>query len=209
MNGRYALNVSKLPSGVLDHRAVLWWGNTLLLVIETTVFGLLAATYFYVRMNTHPWPPPRWYPLPVIHNPLPDLMTGTSTLILLIISCLPMIFVDLSARRRRQSNVKIGLFISLAFCFILILVRFFEFRAMMFKWDANAYASIIWTILGMHLLHLLVGTTEIALILSWTFTRPLDDKHRLDTTVTAVYWYWIAAIWIPFYLIIYWGPRIL
>jgi hypothetical protein len=27
--------------------------------------------------------------------------------------------------------------------------------------------------------------------------------------VGAVYWYWIAAIWIPLYVIVYFGPRLI
>ena len=40
------------PRSVFDTKAPLWWGNTLLLFIETAMFGILVAIYFTVMMNT-------------------------------------------------------------------------------------------------------------------------------------------------------------
>jgi heme/copper-type cytochrome/quinol oxidase subunit 3 len=37
----------------------------------------------------------------------------------------------------------------------------------------------------------------------------MDDKHARDIRIGAIYWYWIAAIWIPLYVIIYFGPRMI
>jgi len=51
MSNPPALDVSGLPQSALDRRSLVWWGNTLLLVIETTMFALLVASYFYVIMN--------------------------------------------------------------------------------------------------------------------------------------------------------------
>ena len=55
----HTIDVSDLPPAVEDHRSPIWWGNLLLLCIETTMFGLLVATYFYLRMNFNQWPPVR------------------------------------------------------------------------------------------------------------------------------------------------------
>jgi heme/copper-type cytochrome/quinol oxidase subunit 3 len=63
--------------------------------------------------------------------------------------------------------------------------------------------------MGLHLTHLIVGTLENVVMLSWALLMPLDDKHARDVRVGASYWYWIAGIWIPLYAIIYWAPRIL
>ena len=52
------IDVSDLPSTCFDTSAPLWWGNTLLLFIETAMFGILIAIYFTVAMNLRPFPPP-------------------------------------------------------------------------------------------------------------------------------------------------------
>jgi heme/copper-type cytochrome/quinol oxidase subunit 3 len=58
MNSRPTLDVSALPESVVDHRSLVWWGNLLLMAIETTLFALLVAGYFYLRPNFSSWPPP-------------------------------------------------------------------------------------------------------------------------------------------------------
>ena len=64
-----------------------------------------------------------------------------------------------------------------------------------------------WTTLGMHLLHLVTGTAENGLMAAWVWAKGLDTKHARDIRVGCVYWYWIAAIWVPLYVLIYFGPR--
>jgi hypothetical protein len=58
-----------------------------------------------------------------------------------------------------------------------------------------------------HLLHLLVMTGELGVLGSYTLTHPLEPKRALDATLAAIYYYWIAGMWVIFYLIVYWSPR--
>src|SRR5438045_730863 len=73
MNARAVIDVSDFPATTVDHRSPIWWGNVLLLVVETVMFAILFAVYFYFRQNFHEWPPPRVNDPPVLFNPLPKL----------------------------------------------------------------------------------------------------------------------------------------
>src|SRR5215213_622519 len=207
--GRKTIDVSELPSTLFDYNEPIWWGNALLLMIETTMFGILVAVYFSVWMNLSPFPPPLVDRFPVIYNPVPDLTVPTINLIVLLVSLIPGILLDLSARKKDEAKVKIFLIITLLFNIAAIVLRFYEFDALYFKWDDNAYGSITWMILGTHLLHLFVLCAEDVFLLSWTLAEGLDEKHALDITVTAVYWYWIVGIWIFLYALVYLAPRFL
>lgn len=206
---RKTIDVSELPATLFDTSAPLWWGNTLGLVIETMMFGILAAVYSTVWTTLEPFPPPQIDRFPVNYNPVPDLTIPTINLIVLLVSLIPGIWLDMSARKRDERMVKILLFVTLTFNIAAIILRFYEFDSLLFRWDDNAYGSITWMILGTHLLHLFILCAEDVFLLIWTFSEGIDDKHALDLTVTAVYWYWIVGIWILFYLLVYWGPRIL
>src|SRR5205823_819321 len=50
MSGRLAraLDVSELPHGTADSRALLWWGNLGMMTIEGTMFAMMIATYLYL-----------------------------------------------------------------------------------------------------------------------------------------------------------------
>jgi cytochrome c oxidase subunit III len=203
------LDVADLPSTVFDAKAPLWWGNLLLLFIETAMFGILATIYFSVMMNTEPFPPPRVDHLPVLYDPVPDLFLPTINLVVLLVSLAPCIWLDISARRRNPRSAKIAIVITLIFTLSAIVLRYYEFDSLYFKWNDNAYGSITWMILGMHLLHLLALATEDIFLMTWIFTKGMDDKNAVDLTVTAVYWYWIVGIWVLLYGLVYWVPRMM
>jgi cytochrome c oxidase subunit 3 len=204
---RPVIDVSQLRASVMDHRSPIWWGNVLMLIIETVMFALLVGAYFYMRPNFHHWPPPH-VTGPVAHyDPVPDLRVATINLGLLVLSCAPMLWADRAALHRNAAAVRVAMVVTVLFGLATIWLRFAEFRALHFKWDDNAYASLVWTLVGLHLLHLIVGTAENFTMMLWALLKPLDDKHARDVRVGAVYWYWIAAIWIPLYAIVFLGPR--
>jgi cytochrome c oxidase subunit III len=207
MNTRTAMDVSALPDSEIDHRSLVWWGNVLLIAIETTMFALLIAAYFYVRPNFTEWPPPRVTGPEGIFDPVPALRVPTINLLLLLLTLVPMIAADRACLRHDAGAVKRALAIFLALAVACIALRFREFSALHFRWDDNAYASIVWTTVGLHLLHLIVGTLEFVMMFAWVLARGLDDKHARDVRVTAVYWYWIVGTWIVLFAILFPGPR--
>ena len=207
MSTRAVIDVSELPHHEFDTYDPVWWGNNLLLAIETSMFAILIATYFYLRQNFTLWPPPVAQ-LTATLRPLPELGYGTANTILLLLGCVPMVFTDLAARRDNRDRARIGLVICAVIGFTALVLRGFEFSAVYFRWDSNAYGSIVWFMLGMHMLHLMILTTEIVLLAIWIFRREFDMKHRVDIVTIGVYWYWVVAIWVVLYAIIYFTPRI-
>ena len=207
MSTRAVIDVSELPHHEFDTYDPVWWGNNLLLAIETSMFLILIATYFYLRQNFPLWPPPLAQ-LTATLRPLPELGYGTANTILLLLGCIPMVLADLAARRGDRDMARIGLVICAVIGFGALVLRGFEFSAVYFRWDSNAYGSVVWFMLGMHMLHLMILTTETVLLTVWVFNREFDMKHRVDIVTVAVYWYWVVAIWLVLYAIIYFTPRL-
>jgi cytochrome c oxidase subunit 1/cytochrome c oxidase subunit I+III len=207
MSTRNVIDVSNLPHHGFDTYDPVWWGNNGLLAIETSMFAILIATYFYLRQNFALWPPPL-AELTAPLRPLPDLGYGTVNTILLVLGCIPMALTDRAARRGDRSSCEIGLFICLVAGVIAMVLRGFEFSAVHFRWDSNAYGSVVWFLLGMHMMHLLILTSEITLLFIWLETREFDMKHRVDIVTIAVYWYWVTAIWLIVYAVVYFTPRL-
>src|ERR1041384_7337986 len=154
MSTRAVIDISELPHHEFDTYDPVWWGNNLLIAIETSMFALLIATSFYLRQNFTLWPPPLAQ-LTASLRPLPELGYGTANTILLLLGCIPMVLADLAARRGDRETAKIGLVkIGLVICaivgFIALVLRSFEYSAVYFRWDSNAYGSVVWFMLGMH-----------------------------------------------------------
>lgn len=206
-SGRPIIDVSKLPSSAIDHRSPIWWGNALLLCIETSMFAIAITVYYYYRRNFDEWPPPKVDVFPVQYHPVPYLTIGTINTIVLLLSVIPMIICDRAGLRMKETTMKVAGTIAQALGIASIVLRCYEFTSLRFTWDENAYASITWTLLGLHLLHLVVLSCENGLMMLWAWMKGLDDKHVRDIRVTAVYWYWVVAVWLVLYWVIYWSPR--
>ena len=206
MSTRTVIDVSELPHHEFDTYDPVWWGNNFLLAIETSMFGILIASYFYLRQNFTLWPPPVAQLTDTL-RPLPELTYGTANTILLVFSCIPMVLTDRAARRGDRNFAQAGIVVAILCGVAALVLRGLEFSAVYFRWDSNAYGSIVWFMLGMHALHLLVLTTECVLLAIWIFTREFDMKHRVDIVTVAVYWYWVVAMWLLIYAIVYFTPR--
>ena len=204
------IDASLVPSGALDHRGVIWWGNLLLLVIETTMFALLVAVYLYLRQNTEPWPPPRVQGgPPFVLDPNPSLLIPTINLVVLLVALIPTYLADKAAHNLdRVGTLKWDAF-SLGLGWLAVVLRFFEFEALHFTWDENAYASIVWMILGVHLAHILVVLIEEGNTAVWVWRRGIDKKHALDMRVSTIYYYWVVGTWVLLYPLVYLLPRVI
>jgi heme/copper-type cytochrome/quinol oxidase subunit 3 len=197
---RPIVDVAALPDHAFSHHAPIWWGNLLMIFIEGAAFAILAASYFYIRRNFDTWPPPRTL--------LPDLGVSSINLLLLAVSVAPFwLAARLAHRHERPGVVGMWLMIGVVFGIAAIVLRGFEFRALHTRYDANAYGSITWMILGVHLAHLLAGTIETFLIGLVMFVGPVEKKHYTDATVMAVYWYFIVISWLALYAIVFIAPR--
>jgi cytochrome c oxidase subunit 3 len=203
------IDVSKLPIDALDQPSPVWWGNTLMIFIESMTVILLLAAYFYYRKNFDAWPPPKIDVSPPIYNTNPKLLLGTIQLVLLVLSVVPMYLTDQAARRLSRTGTIIGLAVMIVIGTIASAIRWHEFGSFYFWWNDNAYGSIVWTILGIHMLYLLSVTAELLIILAWLIAYPIEPKHALDTTLCGGYWYWTAGTWVVIYATIYISPRLM
>jgi cytochrome c oxidase subunit I+III len=202
MKHRPVADVSALPDHAFSHHAPIWWGNTLMIFIEGAAFAILAASYFYIRWNFDAWPPSR--------TPLPGLGLSSINLLVLAVSAAPFWnAARLAQRHERPMVVGAWLVLGVLFGIAAIVLRGFEFKALHTRWDSNAYGSITWTILAVHLAHLLAGTIETMLIALVMFVGPVEKKHYTDAAVMAVYWYFIVISWVALYLIVFIGPRLI
>jgi cytochrome c oxidase subunit 3 len=196
---RSVIDVSGLPTVVFGNRGVLWWGTLGFMLIEGVTLALCVASYFYLRRNFVEWPP--------AGTPNPDLVIPTVALAVMVASVVPPYFVDKAAKRLDRRGVTIGLIVSALFALALMVLRWFELRALNTRWDSNAYGSIAWTTVGLHATLLIVEAGEVLGTAVLFLRGPLQPKHFSDAEDIAIYWYFLVAIWIPLYVMIFLIPR--
>lgn len=202
MKRRPVADVSVQPEHAFRHHAPIWWGNRLMIFTEGAAFAILAVSYFYIRLNFDTWPPTRTL--------LPDLGVSSINLLVLVVSAAPFWYATRLARRDESpSFVGWWLAVGVVFGIAAIVLRSFEFHALHTRYDSNAYGSITWAILGVHLAHLLAGTIETMLIALVMFVGPVEKKHYTDATAIAMYWYFIVISWVALYVIVFLAPRLI
>jgi len=203
------IDVSALPVDVFDWRSPVWWGNLLAILIETTTLALLVTSYFYLKRNFSEWPPPKVEVFPPIYRPVPELTWPTINLVLLVLSCVPMYLTDVAARRKNRMGTLLGLLVIFLVAVAATFIRFREFPGIHFKWNDNAYGSVVWWMLATHLTYILAAGAEFLILFFWVLTHKLDESHALDVTLGGGYWYWVAGTWVVVYVVVYWSARMM
>jgi cytochrome c oxidase subunit I+III len=195
---RRELDVSGLPSVVFGNRSMIWWGTAGMMLIEGTMFAITVGAYFFLRTRSTDWPPGL---LP------PKLTWGTANLIVFVLSAAPAYWTQKVAEKGDLQKTRIGLIVMSTIGVINIVIRFFEFPALMCTWDANAYASAVWTLLGLHTVHIITDWFDTVVLTALFFTSHVEGRRYMDTSENSDYWYFVVLTWVPIYAVIYLASR--
>ena len=193
------LDVSDLPGESISSEAPLWRGQLLLTFIEGTMFAVLIAMYFYYRSTVDVWPPPG--------TRMPSQLLPALSLLLLIVSCLDSYRASEAAKRDEPRGMVLWLGFNVLFGLAAMVVRAVSWASFNFTQAADVHGSVVWTILGLHSLDAVADLLfTIALIVA-ILRGHRGPPQRLGVHVDSVVWYFVVLIWIPLYVVVYWGRR--
>jgi heme/copper-type cytochrome/quinol oxidase subunit 3 len=161
-----------------------WWGMALFVAAEATLFGVLVATYFYLRFKNLEWPP-QGIPEPRLGVPL--VLLGV-----LLVTSVPMQLALRAANARRLGAAR--LLLGLA---SIVQAGYFAMQVHEYAGDLgrfapadHAYASIYYTLLGADHAHVALGLL-LDLWLLAKLARGLT-RYRLNA-LSAITFYWHAV----------------
>jgi heme/copper-type cytochrome/quinol oxidase subunit 3 len=161
-----------------------WWGMALFVAAEATLFGVLVATYFYLRFKNLEWPP-QGIPEPKLGVPL--VLLGV-----LLVASVPMQLALRAANARRLGAAR--LLLGLA---SIVQAGYFAMQVHEYAGDLgrfapadHAYASIYYTLLGADHAHVALGLL-LDLWLLAKLARGLT-RYRLNA-LSAITFYWHAV----------------
>jgi cytochrome c oxidase subunit III len=192
------LDVSAVEDYAFGHQGLIWWGTLSFMIIEGTMFVVVLVAYYYLRLRVDLWPPSLGDPA---------LTAGTINLALAAVTCVPAHLAKVAAEKCELRGVHIWLTVLTVFNIAAVVVRGFEFPLLNCRWDDNAYGSIVWLIMGMHTVHLATDMVDSAVLTALMFTRPPTKRRFVDVSENSLYWYFIAAWWVPVYVTIYLAPK--
>jgi heme/copper-type cytochrome/quinol oxidase subunit 3 len=199
MRPRFVRDVGGLPNHAFGPDSILWWGTLGYMALEGMAFVLAVATYFYLMREVPSWPPGGIWP--------PELRYGTTFTAVLALSVVPNVWAKRAAERHELRGVLVGLAAALAFGLALLVLRGFEFTVLNVRWDTNAYGSIVWTLLGLHTLHLATDVADSAVLLAVLLCGHVEPRRFTDVSENSDYWYFVVVTWLPIFAVLYLVPR--
>jgi cytochrome c oxidase subunit III len=177
---RAARRVRDLPAG--------WWGMVVLIATETTVFGSLIATYFFLRMGAAAWP------MDALASPAvlkPTLLTAA-----LVATSVPMALAARAALGGRGGRTTALLLVVFAVqcAYLALQVAAYVGDLRDFGPDTDAYASCYYALLGVHHAHVVAGVALVAWLLARLLTGGLDRYRTNGVRVAALYVHFVNVM---------------
>lgn len=177
----------------------LWWGVAGAVAIELVVVANLLTSYFYLALENEAWPPEGVDP--------PELLWGSLVVVALVSSAVTMWWAGRGSDAGNRTQLALGVTASCLLATMALGFRGLQFAALDIRWDEHAYGSIVWVIAGFHFTHVvsaILGTAVVALLAWRGYFTP---QRQLAVVVDTLYWYFVAGVSLPIYIVLFWVPR--
>ncbi len=163
------------------------WGMLLLIATEAALFATLLASYYFLRFRSAEWPLGGIAPPDVLH---PSLLTGV-----LVATSVPMAIAGRAARQGRARATWLALFGALFVQAGYLAMQIHDLVDSLhsFGGGENAYASIYYTLIGVHHVHVAIGMLLIVGLLI-KLARGLTNYRVIGVRAVALYWYFTNAV---------------
>jgi heme/copper-type cytochrome/quinol oxidase subunit 3 len=179
--------VRPLPMGAIGASASGWWGAWFLMISESFLFTYLFFSYFYFSIQ----PPASWVPGGPPSFLWPGLQTGA-----VLLGCVAVWFARRSISLGSRLGALLGLGIAFLLCSAFIAFQFLDWSDKPFVFSSSTYSSLYYLISGAHLTHVVLGWIMLLMVFVWTALGYFDPVRYVPVTVIALYWYFVAALWI-------------
>jgi heme/copper-type cytochrome/quinol oxidase subunit 3 len=176
------------------------WAMLLFIVNEGTLFACLIASYFYLGLVNRAWPPAG------VENPslrLPLTMT-----ILLLSSSAVLLIAEKGFERGQRVVYRACVIGTVALGAGFLTLQLVEYRNKLshLRPSDNSYASLFYTITGLHGAHVAVGL----LILVWAMAREMAGTVGAQSIAiknASLYWHFVDAVWLVILASLYLSPH--
>ena len=112
-----------------------------------------------------------------------------------------------ASRAGNLPQARLGLIVLTLFAALNILFRVFEFASLNAQWYANAYASTVWVLLGVHSGHLATEFIDTAVLAALAFTDRVEGTRFANFDENSDYWFFVVMVALIADVVIYGASR--
>jgi cytochrome c oxidase subunit 3 len=170
-------------------------GMLLFIGSEIMLFGSFFTAYFFIRVVNHD----AW---PAKGDHLPVYVAGINTCIL-VTSSFTMHWALTSIKRGNRAGLKAGLVLTFAMGLTFLLTQIAEYARIGFAPSDNAFATVFFSLTGLHGMHVFVGLTLLAFAAIRSFRGHFSPEHHHGVEIPGIYWHFVDVMWIVVYVTVY------
>nr|YP_010449518.1 cytochrome c oxidase subunit III [Anelytra obtusa]UTU96078.1 cytochrome c oxidase subunit 3 [Anelytra obtusa] len=178
------------------------WGMILFIISEVFFFISFFWAFFHsslspaIELGTL-WPPTGIQPF----NPLQIPLLNTS---ILLASGVTVTWAHHSLMEGNYSQATQGLFFTILLGVYFTILQAYEYIEAPFTIADSTYGSTFFVATGFHGLHVIIGTTFLAICLYRHLLSHFSPNHHFGFEAAAWYWHFVDVVWLFLYITIYW-----
>jgi cytochrome c oxidase subunit 3 len=169
-------------------RSVSWWGMLFTIGTESMVFAILLAAWFFLRAASKTWPPPG--------TELPELKLTIPFSVILWSSSIPVLFAEHGIRRGHIGRFRVGMAIAWVMGIAFVGYTIKDFNDLTFGWRDSAYGSAFYVIVGLHVIHVVIGLAMSAVVQLKAAAGRYDRGATGSAEAVAMYWHFVDGVWL-------------
>lgn len=171
------------------------FGAIVFIVSESMFFMGVFLVWFYLRETSQTWPP--------LGIARPNIALPVVNTVIMAISTVAMLIAERGVARNNQRALINGTAIAAATGLLFMTVMILEFASLGFNPTTNAFGSSFVMVLVFHVLRVFAGVVIMAIVLVRALLGQLNSSRRALVQACAVYWYFIASIWLVVFYFLY------
>jgi cytochrome c oxidase subunit 3 len=171
------------------------FGLWVFIAAEALFFGLLIASYLYLRVRSEVWPPPG--------TPSRDLLVPFFNSIVLFSSGATMHGAHLAMKRGDTELARGGIIATMVLGAAFLCGQAFEYVTAGYGLSSGVLGSSFFTLTGFHGAHVLVGLIFLGMVFAKAGRGAYTAEHHLGVEASALYWHFVDAVWVVLLTVLY------
>lgn len=171
-------------------------GVRVFIVSETMFFSALFFAWYYLSVASGA----AWPPEGVARPPIAPAIVNT---VLTLASAVTIWLAARAIARDDKRSLLINIVISAILGVIFMAVQTIEFAQLAALVQASSYGSLFVFILFFHVVRVFVGVAMMGIVLVRATLQQFSARRRLLVDATAMYWYFIVAVWLVVFAVLY------
>lgn len=187
-----------LPRQTSAKGSTVWWGMLGLIATEGMLFAMMLFSYFYIASTSPSWPPPG--------IPKPDLTAPIIATCTLFMGCITLGLAEQAMKADLRWLLLLLLGLSFALGSTFLGIQLATAWGQPFTPQTNTYGSLFTVITGLHDVHVFVGELMLMFIMLRAAMGHFSNQRYLGIQVTALYWYFMFAVWLAIFVSLFLIP---